>query len=67
MKDRLQFDQKCRVVYIGDGEAFMLLVGMYITRGLITTVRKSVCLSLIKTYQNMHNIVHKKTIYIQNT
>lgn len=46
MKDRLQFDQKCRVLYIGDGEAFMLLVGMYITRGLITTVRKSVCLSV---------------------
>lgn len=36
--DRLQFDEKCRVLYIGDGEAFMLLVGMYITRGLITTL-----------------------------
>lgn len=46
LKDRLQFDQKCRVLYIGDGEAFMLLVGMYITRGLITTVRKPVCLSV---------------------
>lgn len=40
MKDRLQFDEKWRVFHIGDGEAFMLLVGMYITRGLITTVRK---------------------------
>lgn len=36
--DRLQFDEKWRVFHIGDGEAFMLLVGMYITRGLITTL-----------------------------
>ncbi|XP_048767205.1 uncharacterized protein LOC125674160 isoform X2 [Ostrea edulis] len=35
--ERLHFDENLRTVNIGDGEAFMLLVGMFITRGLITT------------------------------
>lgn len=69
MKDRLQFDQKCRVVYIGDGEAFMLLVGMYITRGLITTVRKSVCLSvsLLSKLIKICIILYIKRPYIYET
>ncbi|XP_062611610.1 uncharacterized protein LOC134273433 [Saccostrea cucullata] len=36
--ERLHFDDNMRTVNVGDGEAFMLLIGMFITRGLITTL-----------------------------
>lgn len=42
IQERLHFDENLRTVNIGDGEAFMLLVGMFITRGLITTVIRDI-------------------------
>ncbi|XP_022289474.2 uncharacterized protein LOC111101320 [Crassostrea virginica] len=36
--DRLHFDDRSGILHVGDGEAFMLLIGMFITRGFVTTL-----------------------------
>nr|KAG5698723.1 hypothetical protein BaRGS_008497 [Batillaria attramentaria] len=36
--DRLQFNNQGRTVNVGDNEAFLLLVGMFLSRSLITTL-----------------------------